>query len=123
MDIINDPRGLLSLYNAAYLFVHGESQMDEAISFARHHLESMRGSLKYPFSEQVKRCLEIPLARTLRRLDVPHYIEEYKQEDACNPSVLELAKLYFNLLQRLHQRELKDFCRYVRARHILPPSL
>ncbi|XBI69442.1 hypothetical protein VPH35_064145 [Triticum aestivum] len=111
-DITNEPRGLLSLYNAAYLSVNGESELDEAMAFARHHLESMSGSLKYPLSEQVKRSLEIPLPRTLSRVDAPYYIEEYKQEKACNPYVLELAKLEFNLLQRLHQQELKDFCRW-----------
>lgn len=111
-DITNEPRALLSLYNAAYLSIHGESELDEAISFARHHLESMRGNLKYPLSEQVKRNLEIPYPRTLKRIDAPYYMVEYGQEQACNPSVLELAKLNFNLLQRVHRRELKDFCRW-----------
>uniref|UniRef100_A0ACD5ZG04 Uncharacterized protein n=1 Tax=Avena sativa TaxID=4498 RepID=A0ACD5ZG04_AVESA len=111
-DITTDLRGLLSLYNAAYLSVHGESALDEAISFARNHIESMRGNLKYPLSEQVKRNLQIPYSRTLKRIDAPHYIEEYKKDQTCSPSVLELAKLDFNLLQGLHQQELKDFCRW-----------
>ncbi|KAK3119440.1 hypothetical protein QOZ80_9AG0670570 [Eleusine coracana subsp. coracana] len=34
-DIANDTRGLLSLYNAAYLLIPGEDELDEAISFAR----------------------------------------------------------------------------------------
>ncbi|XP_073365613.1 tau-cadinol synthase-like [Aegilops tauschii subsp. strangulata] len=111
-DITNEPRALLGLYNAAYLSIHGESQLDEAIAFARHHLESMRGSLKYPLSEQIKRNLEIPYPRALKRINAPYYIAEYEQERTCIPSLLELAKLDFNLLQRLHQRELKDFCRW-----------
>uniref|UniRef100_A0ACD5V367 Uncharacterized protein n=1 Tax=Avena sativa TaxID=4498 RepID=A0ACD5V367_AVESA len=111
-DIINEPRGLLSLYNAAYLSVHAEPELDESISLAKYHLELMRGNLKYPLSEQVKRSLEIPYPRTLKRIDVKSYIAEYNQEEAWNPSVLELAKLDFNLLQYLHQRELKEFCRW-----------
>ncbi|KAM3244660.1 hypothetical protein ACQJBY_056146 [Aegilops geniculata] len=111
-DITNDPKGLLSLYNAAYLSRHGESKLYEAISFARHHLESMRRCLEFPLSEQVKRNLEIPLPRSLKRMDAPYYIAEYEQDRACNPSMLELAKLDFNLLQHLHQRELKNFCRW-----------
>ncbi|VAH39706.1 unnamed protein product [Triticum turgidum subsp. durum] len=111
-DITNEPRALLCLYNAAYLSIHGESELDEAISFARHHLESTRDNLEYPLSEQVKRNLEIPYPRTLKRIDAPYYIAEYGQEQTCNPSVLELAKLNFNLLQCVHQRELKDFCRW-----------
>ncbi|XP_020151457.1 tau-cadinol synthase [Aegilops tauschii subsp. strangulata] len=112
MYITNDPRGLLSLYNASYLSLPGEPELDEAIAFARHHLESMRGSLMYPLSEQVRRNLVIPLPRTLNRIDASHYIAEYKHEQEYNPSVLELAKLDFNLLQRLHQLELKAFSRW-----------
>uniref|UniRef100_R7WFZ2 (+)-delta-cadinene synthase isozyme C2 n=1 Tax=Aegilops tauschii TaxID=37682 RepID=R7WFZ2_AEGTA len=111
-DIISEPRGLLSLYNAAYLSIPGESELDEAVIFAGHHLESMRSSLNYPFSEQVKRNLEIPLPRTLKRLDAPYYIAEYQQEKAYNTTILELAKLDFNLLQRLHQEEIKAFCQW-----------
>ncbi|KQJ81619.1 hypothetical protein BRADI_5g01823v3 [Brachypodium distachyon] len=111
-NVTKEPMGLLCLYNAAYLSIHGESELDEAISFARHHLESMGNSLNYPLSEQVKRNLEIPLPRISKRLDVPYYIAEYKHEQECNPLVLELAKLEFNLLQRLHQSELKAYCRW-----------
>ncbi|KAK1613077.1 hypothetical protein QYE76_036750 [Lolium multiflorum] len=111
-DITTEPRGLLSLYNAGYLSINGEPELDEAITFARHHLESMRGGLKYPLSEQVKRNLEIPLPRNLKKIDAPYYIAEYEQEQACNTSMLELAKVEFNLLQRLHQQELHDFCQW-----------
>uniref|UniRef100_A0ACD6ACK4 Uncharacterized protein n=1 Tax=Avena sativa TaxID=4498 RepID=A0ACD6ACK4_AVESA len=107
-----EQRGVLCFYNAAYLAVHGESELDEAISFAREHLESIKSVLKYPLSEQVKRNLEIPYPRTLKRIDAPYYIREYKHEQGCNPSVLELARLDFNHLQRLHQQELKAFCRW-----------
>jgi hypothetical protein len=107
-----EQRGVLGLYNAAYLSIHGESELDEAISFSRNHLESICGVLKYPLYEQIKRNLEIPYPRTLKRIDAPHYIAEYKHEETCNPSVLELARLDFNLLQRLHQTELIAFCRY-----------
>ncbi|KAM0881860.1 hypothetical protein ACQ4PT_032673 [Festuca glaucescens] len=107
-DITNEPKGLLSLYNAAYLFVHNEPELEEAISFAIHHLESMRGSLNSPLAEQVKRALHIPLPRTFRRVEALHYISEYKEEEEHNPILLELAKLDFSLLQHDHLMELKD---------------
>ncbi|XP_044378283.1 tau-cadinol synthase-like [Triticum aestivum] len=66
-DITNDPRGLLSLYNAAHLLIHDEPSLQEAISFARHHLELMRGSLKSPLAEHVKRAFDIPFPRTVKR--------------------------------------------------------
>ncbi|CAL4942959.1 unnamed protein product [Urochloa decumbens] len=107
-EIANDPRGLLSLYNAAYLSTHGEVELDEAILFARQHLESLKTSLKVPLADQVTRALKLPLPRTLKRVEALHYISEYVEEETCNPSILELAKLDFNLLQRLHLRELKS---------------
>ena len=69
VEITNDARGLLSLYNAAYLFTHGEPELEEAILFARQHLESMRNKLEYPLAQQVNRAFHLPLSRTLRRLE------------------------------------------------------
>lgn len=106
-DITNDPKGLLSLYNAANLLTHDEGALEEALLFARRHLELMKSSLKSPLAEQVERALKIPLPRTLKRVEAVSYIPEYSGEQRYNPAILELAKLDFNLLQRLHQKELK----------------
>nr|TKV96120.1 hypothetical protein SEVIR_9G408700v2 [Setaria viridis] len=111
LDMTNDARGLLSLYNAAYLFTHGEAELEEAI-FAREHLESMRNNLEHPLAQQVNRALHLPLPRTLRRVEALHYISEYKGEPTHNSSLLEFAKLDFNLLQRLHLKELKALSRW-----------
>lgn len=105
--LTNDPRGLLSLYNAAHLLVQGEPILEEAISFARHHLESMSGSLKSPLAGEVKRALHIPLPRTCRRAETLHYISNYEKEEGHDPILLELAKLDFNLLQYVHLKELR----------------
>uniref|UniRef100_A0A453T2L5 Terpene synthase N-terminal domain-containing protein n=1 Tax=Aegilops tauschii subsp. strangulata TaxID=200361 RepID=A0A453T2L5_AEGTS len=111
-DITKEPRGLLSLYNAAHLLVHGETSLEEAIAFARHHLKSMRGSLKSPLAKQVKRALHLPLPRTYRRVETVHFISEYKEDEGHNPILLELAKLDFNLHQHLHLKELKSMTKW-----------
>ncbi|WVZ57008.1 hypothetical protein U9M48_007456 [Paspalum notatum var. saurae] len=107
VEIANDPRGLLSLYNAAHLFLNGEVELEEAILFARHHLGLLKGSLKSPLAGQVTRALKLPLVRTVKRIEALQYMSEYTDEETYNPSILELAKLDFNLLQRLHLKELK----------------
>jgi hypothetical protein len=107
-EITNDPREFLSLYNAAHLSIHGETILEEAIMFSRHHLKAMISNIKSPLAEQVKRALQIPLPRTLKRVEAQLYISEYKQEKAYNPSILELAILDFNLLQLFHMMELKN---------------
>lgn len=111
VDITKDPRELLSLYNAAYLLTHGEKELEESIVFARQHLELMESDLLPPLAEQVRRALHLPLPRTLKRVEVLHYMSEYKDEPMHNSSILELAKLDFNLLQRLHLKELKALSR------------
>lgn len=117
--IANDPKGLLSLYNAAHLVTHDEGTttlLEDAISFARQHLEAARRrSLKSPLAEQVGRALGIPLPRTLKREEAIAFIPEYssqQDQQVYSPVILELAKLDFNLLQHLHQEELKEISQW-----------
>ncbi|CAN6319909.1 unnamed protein product [Urochloa humidicola] len=41
-SLSSDPASLLSLYNAAHMAIPGEQVLDEAISFSRRHLQSMK---------------------------------------------------------------------------------
>ncbi|CAL4946416.1 unnamed protein product [Urochloa decumbens] len=107
-DLSSDPRGLLSLYNAAHMAVPGETILDDAIAFARHHLEAAKGKLGSPMAEQVCRALKIPRPRFMQRLETMHYITEYEQEEKHNTTVLELARLDFNLVRSLHLKELRN---------------
>nr|CAD1824962.1 unnamed protein product [Ananas comosus var. bracteatus] len=100
--------GLLSLYNAAYLGIHVEKILDEAISFSRIHLESKAKDLKPPLANEVSRALVTPLQRRLKRLEARYYISDYEMEDKRDDAILELAKLDFNLVQSLHCEELKN---------------
>jgi hypothetical protein len=111
-DVTNEPRGLLSLYNAAHLLINGEPTLQEAITFARKHLESICGTLKSPLEKQVKRALHRPLPRSCKRVETLRYIPEYEEEEGHNPILLELAKLDFNLLQYVYLKELKSTTEY-----------
>lgn len=107
--ITDDPRGLLSLYNAAHCLAHDEPELEEAISFATQHLSSLSsGTDPNPhLIEQINRALDVPLPRTYKRMETLCYMPEYGQEEGHIPIVLELAKLDFNLLQHVHLLELK----------------
>lgn len=104
-----DPRGLLSLYNAAHMAAPGEIALDDIIVLARCHLEAMskKGELKSSLAEQVSRALDIPLPRFPRRLETMSYLTEYEQEDEHDDMLLELARLEFELARSLHLEELK----------------
>uniref|UniRef100_I1PK99 Terpene synthase metal-binding domain-containing protein n=1 Tax=Oryza glaberrima TaxID=4538 RepID=I1PK99_ORYGL len=125
--IADEPRALLSLYNAAHLLVHDEPELEEAMSFARHHLESMRGGgrPKAPLDNQINRALHLPLPRTCKRVEMLHYMLEYGQEEEHIVVLLDLAKLEFNLLQHVHLKELnafsqwwKDLYGYIELSHV-----
>ncbi|XP_077246034.1 (-)-germacrene D synthase-like [Tasmannia lanceolata] len=110
--LISDMRGLLSLFEAANLSTQGEDVLDEAITFTRKHLMSGISHLDSNLATQVEHALEIPLWKRLPRLEHRHYISIYQQHEARNDVLLEFAKLNFNILQSLHQRELKDLTKW-----------
>ncbi|KAL5227528.1 hypothetical protein ABZP36_015793 [Zizania latifolia] len=108
-SLTSDTRGLLSLYNAAHLAMPREEALDDAIAFSRRHLQSMESKLMSPMAEQVARALDIPLPRAPRRLETTYYIAEYLKDSAAfDNTVLELARLDYELLRFLHLKELKD---------------
>lgn len=70
-----DAKGLLSMYEAAYLRIHGEDILEEALAFTIHHLNRMvQQPLESPLQDQVKRALEKPLHRSVPRMESRHYI-------------------------------------------------
>ncbi|KAL6659804.1 hypothetical protein ACP70R_002633 [Stipagrostis hirtigluma subsp. patula] len=103
----SDPRSMLSLYNAAHLAAPGEEILDEAISLSRRQPKSMKCYIRSPLADQVSRALDIPQPRVPKRMETMHYIVEYEKEELHNDTVLELARLEFNLVRSLHLKELK----------------
>ncbi|KAL0411145.1 UNVERIFIED_CONTAM: 5-epi-aristolochene synthase 3 [Sesamum latifolium] len=56
----SDAKGMLSLYEAAHLRIHGETILEEAVAFTTHHLNHMLQQLESPLQDQVKRALQQP---------------------------------------------------------------
>ncbi|KAG8086758.1 hypothetical protein GUJ93_ZPchr0010g9909 [Zizania palustris] len=104
-------RSMLSLYNAAYVRIHGEEILNEAIVFTRSYLRSAmkRGRLlRSPMADEVRYALETPLFRRPRRVEARHYISVYAKLPARNDTILEFARLDFGILQALYCDELKE---------------
>ncbi|KAG6746084.1 hypothetical protein POTOM_050597 [Populus tomentosa] len=104
----NDARGILGLYEAAHLAVHGEDILDEALAFTTIHLKSMASSPNCPLTAKVSHALNQPIRRGVPRLESRRYISIYQDDPSCNKTLLRLAKLNFNLLQDLHKEELAE---------------
>ena len=102
----SDIEGMLSLYDAAYLKIHGEDILDEALAFTSSHLQSMATQLSPSLAAKVNNSLKRPLHKNLPRLVARHYISMYEEEPSHDETLLLFAKLDFNMLQKLHQKEL-----------------
>ncbi|KAI8529372.1 hypothetical protein RHMOL_Rhmol12G0220500 [Rhododendron molle] len=107
-----DVMGMLSLYEATYLKTHGEDILDEALCFAKAGLESLKPHLSPDLAEQVAHALYQPLQRSIPRVEARHYISVYENDASRNEKLLRLAKIYFNLLQMLHKKELCHISRW-----------
>ncbi|KAH7859673.1 hypothetical protein Vadar_004092 [Vaccinium darrowii] len=112
-SLIGDVRGLLSLYEATHLRVHGEDILDEALDFTTIRLNSALPNLSNnSIAAQVVHALNQPIRKGHMRLESRCYISFYEGDDSQNKVLLDFAKLDFNLLQKLHQRELSELTRW-----------
>ncbi|TYG71867.1 hypothetical protein ES288_D05G433700v1 [Gossypium darwinii] len=111
-SVTSDVRGLLELYQASYLRVHGEDILDEAISFTSNHLSLAVASLDHPLSEEVSHALKQSIRRGLPRVEARHYLSVYQDIESHNKVLLEFAKIDFNMVQLLHRKELSEISRW-----------
>ncbi|XP_050371714.1 (-)-germacrene D synthase-like isoform X2 [Argentina anserina] len=111
-SLLSDVSGLLSLYEAAHIRIHGEDILEEALAFTTAHLESIKHSLSPPLSEQVSHSLNQSLRKGLTRVEARYYLEIYQECNSHNKTLLMFAKLDFKLLQKIHQKELCEITRW-----------
>ncbi|NP_001310688.1 terpene synthase 5 [Ricinus communis] len=101
-----DVRGLLSLYEATFLSVHGEDILDEALAFTRQHLETLAEKSSPHLARHIRNALHLPFHHAPERLEILQYICFYEGEKSMNETLLKFAKLDFNRLQLLYRKEL-----------------
>ncbi|XP_042511107.1 probable terpene synthase 9 [Macadamia integrifolia] len=105
-------KGLLGLYEASYLGMSGEDVLEEAMEFSISRLKSSM------MTEQVRQSLEVPLYWRMVRLEARNFLNIYEEEEehrkSSSSTLVELAKLDFNIVQSVHQRELHDLSRWWR---------
>ncbi|XP_062153315.1 probable terpene synthase 9 [Alnus glutinosa] len=113
-SLSSDMEGLLSLYEASHLGMHGEIILEEAKDFSIKNLKSLMAKLDSNSAEQVRQSLEIPLYWRMPRVEARNFIDVYQKDIAKNSTLLELAKLDYNLVQHVYQQELKELARWWR---------
>lgn len=116
--LCEDTKGMLHLYEASYFSTSGERILDEARDFTTKHLEEYRkkkmdNKINDVISILVNHALELPLHWRMLRLEARWFIDVYEKTNNKNTTLLEFAKLDFNIVQAIHQEDLKDMSRYV----------
>ncbi|CAI0440885.1 unnamed protein product, partial [Linum tenue] len=111
-----DVRGILSLYEASHLRLHGEPILEEALSFSRQQLKeySATNVIEPHLAAHIENALICPLHKSARRIDSWRYISFYAQEESRDETLLRFAKLDFNFVQLMHQNELAFVSRWWR---------
>ncbi|MFQ6654005.1 hypothetical protein Gotur_025145 [Gossypium turneri] len=113
MSLTSDVKGLLELYEASYLRVHGEDILEEALGFTTTHLGLAKAAetIEYPLSALVSHALYQPIRKGLSRLKARRFISFYQDDGSHNKTLLKFAELDSNLLQILHKEELSKISR------------
>ncbi|KAL5731045.1 hypothetical protein ACHQM5_003807 [Ranunculus cassubicifolius] len=112
--LCQDVKGLLSLYEAAHTIAGGEKILDEAIVFTTKHLKDLNENVEPKLAAQVSRSLEIPFHWRMLRSEARWYIDLYEKDTNMNPSLLQLAKVDFNMVQGTLQQDLRNMSRWWR---------
>ncbi|KAG8382763.1 hypothetical protein BUALT_Bualt05G0111100 [Buddleja alternifolia] len=114
-SLINNVRGMLSLYEASHFGVNGEEILDEALQFSSTHLESMVVHVSDSLETKIKEALKMPIQKKLTRLGVKMFMSMYQKDETHNEILLKFAKLDFNQLLKMHQEELREIARWWKA--------
>ncbi|KAI0493033.1 hypothetical protein KFK09_027309 [Dendrobium nobile] len=119
-----DVKGMLNLYEASFLAMEGEDELDEAGKFAMKHLKYHdRSLLSAQLVEQIEHALELPLHWRMSRLHTRWFIDAYERQKNFNPTLLELAKLDFNMVQSIYKTELQELSRWWRNVNVVRGGL
>ncbi|XP_054817636.1 myrcene synthase, chloroplastic-like [Prosopis cineraria] len=110
----DDIKGILSLYEASFHSMEGETILEEARDFCSIHLKQFlkENQQDSEMSIMISHALELPLHWRIPRLEAPWFIDLYQRRNDVNLSLLKFARLDFNLVQVTHQQDLKYTSRW-----------
>ncbi|KAI3862929.1 hypothetical protein MKX03_007636 [Papaver bracteatum] len=117
-----DVEGMLNLYEASFYACEGEEILNQIQEFTSRYLKDyMKGgnddetySTSKNIKDEISHSLELPLLWRVPRMEVRWCIEMYQMKQDMTPSLLEFAKLDFNMVQATYQQELKYASRWAR---------
>lgn len=109
----SDIKGLLELFEASYLAFEGETIFDEAKAVSMEALRNVYPTLDLNLAKEVAHALELPMHWRVQWFDVKWRITMYETYNKnIDKSSLELAKLNFNTVQAMLQKDLREISRW-----------
>ncbi|XP_037493565.1 (-)-alpha-terpineol synthase isoform X3 [Jatropha curcas] len=119
-SLCDDLKGLVYLYEASYLSVPGETILEEARDFASKNILKYLNNIRDSYEQEqiisgeehvqvmlARHAMELPLRWRMQRADCRWFIDVYESSPSMNPTLLHFAKLDFNMVQAIHQQDLK----------------
>nr|URM60433.1 (+)-borneol diphosphate synthase [Cinnamomum camphora] len=113
--VCEDIKGILSLYEASHFAHQGETLLSECRTFTWMYLKAFKGSGDIILANKVEHALELPMHWRIGRMEALWHLNMYESVEHMNPTLLELAKLDFNMVQATHQRDLRKASRWWRS--------
>jgi hypothetical protein len=100
---------LTTMYDAAHMRVHGEDILDNIIDFNKKRLKSLvKSNLEPSLLEEVRVTLETTRFRRVERVEARRFISVYEKKAARDDTILEFAKVDYNIVQVVYSNELKE---------------
>lgn len=94
------------MYEAAQMRTHGDDILEEICDFSKTQLRSLVTQLEPSLVGQVNHCLNHPLNKSVPRFEAKYHMSVYEQHCSHDETLLKFAKVKFNILQRMHQKEI-----------------
>nr|POE91407.1 myrcene synthase, chloroplastic [Quercus suber] len=111
--LCEETKGILSLYEASFLLTERENMLEELRNFATKHLQEYAKQNKdKTLSAMVTYALELPLHWRIIKFETRWFIDIYRSREDMNPILLKLAEMNFNMVQAVHQEDLKQVSRW-----------
>ncbi|KAL0353562.1 UNVERIFIED_CONTAM: Germacrene-D synthase [Sesamum angustifolium] len=112
VSLIKNVKGMLELFEAAQFRMAEEEILEKALEFSSSNLESLLPNMSSSLSKQVKEALKIPILKSSSRVGAKKFISIYQQDESNNEILFNFAKLDFNIIQKMHRKELSDITRW-----------
>lgn len=106
-------KAMISLFEASHLALEGEDILVKARVLASIFLKDVYGQcLDVDHGKEIHDALRLPLNLRVECFNIRNHIHSYAKVCPSDFNLLKLAKLNFNMVQAIHQSELKDILRW-----------